>query len=270
MNFTRIHIEANNEEQEILISRLSDLEAIGFEQGEDFLLAYFQEDDFKSYEVNELLHGKNFVITTVAEKNWNQEWESNFQPVTVEGFCGIRAHFHPPFNDVQHDILITPKMSFGTGHHATTYMMIKHMQDIDFNGKTVLDFGTGTGVLAILAEKLGASEVIAIDNDEWSIKNAEENLSKNECKKIVLELTETIPEQKYDVILANINRNILLQYMTTLRSLLKENGSLLLSGLLKADETIIEDAAHAAGLNKRKQLERDNWIALLFKTEARQ
>ena len=264
MNFTRIHIEAGGEEQEVLISRLTDLDALGFEQGDDYLLAYFTEDDFKSYEVNEVLQGRNFEITTVAEKNWNEEWESHFQPVQVEDFCGIRAHFHPPFTGVQHEIIITPKMSFGTGHHATTHMMIRQMQDLDFQNKTVFDFGTGTGVLAILAEKLGAGKVVAIDNDTWSIENAAENLENNNCSRVVLALSEELPQENFDIILANINRNILLKYMSSLAAVLNAGGRLLLSGLLSADETAITEAATVAGLHKQKLLERDNWISLLF------
>jgi ribosomal protein L11 methyltransferase len=148
------------------------------------LLAYFNEEDFPSYDVQSLLNGYNFQSNTIPEQNWNEEWEQNFQPVVVDDFCAVRAHFHAPISTVKHEIIITPKMSFGTGHHATTYMMMQQMQNIDFNNKSVFDFGTGTGILAILAEKCGAKEIIAIDNDEWSYKNAEENLEMNSVKKL--------------------------------------------------------------------------------------
>jgi ribosomal protein L11 methyltransferase len=267
MNYIRIHVVATGEEQEILLSELTDFDAIGFEQGDDFLLAYFPENDFRSYEINEVLKGRKFEITTVAEKNWNEEWESNFQPVTVDDFCGIRAHFHPAFTGIKHEILITPKMSFGTGHHATTFMMIKQMRDIRLAGKKVLDFGTGTGVLAILAEKLGAVQISAIDNDPWSIENARENAANNYCSRINLALTEEIPLNTYDIILANINRNIILRYLPVLSTLLADNGLLLASGLLKADEDIILQNAVVHGLNRQKRLEKDNWISLLFSNQ---
>ena len=178
MNSIQITIQANDEQQEILISQLDELSANGFEQTEDSLIAYFSENNFESYEVNRLLHNYSFTMTTIKEQNWNQVWESNFQPVIVDDFCAIRADFHEPIQNMEHEIIITPKMSFGTGHHATTYMMIEQMAKIDFTGKTVFDFGTGTGILAILAEKLGAASVSAIDVDVWSIENAKENIEK--------------------------------------------------------------------------------------------
>jgi ribosomal protein L11 methyltransferase len=264
MNFNRVSIFASAEEQELLISHLTDLDATGFEQFDDLLLAYFPETDFRSYEVNEVLKGKKFQITTVEETNWNQVWESNFQPVIVDDFCGIRAGFHSPIHGVLHEIIITPKMSFGTGHHATTFMMIRQMRNLDLSGKKILDFGTGTGVLAILAEKLGAGEVIAIDNDEWSIENARENVVNNNCIHIELSLTEEIPLSTYDVILANINRNIILEYMPVLKSVLQPGGKILFSGLLVADEGIIVENAESVGFCKEIRLEKDNWISLLF------
>ncbi|HEY6957173.1 MAG TPA: 50S ribosomal protein L11 methyltransferase, partial [Flavisolibacter sp.] len=161
MNSIQVSIAANEQQQEILISQLSDLGAEGFEQTDDYLLAYFNEYTFKSYEVNQLLKDHSFTLNTIKEQNWNEVWESNFQPVVVDSFCAIRAEFHDAINSVKHEIIITPKMSFGTGHHATTYMMIEQMRDFDFKNKSVFDFGTGTGILAILAEKLGAASITA-------------------------------------------------------------------------------------------------------------
>jgi ribosomal protein L11 methyltransferase len=265
MNYIRIHIPADTSEQEILLSQLSDYDAAGFEQGDDYLLAYFPEEEFRSYEINEALHGRKFELSTIAEKNWNEEWESNFQPVMVDDFAGLRAEFHQPLKQVEHEIVITPKMSFGTGHHATTYMMIREMRNIDFKGKNVFDFGTGTGVLAILAEKLGAMEVTAIDNDEWSISNAAENIERNNCSRIALSLASELPDGSFDIILANINRNVILQHMPELEKLLGEGGIILFSGLLKADEDVITEAAQKVSLTKVKYGEKDNWISLLFR-----
>ncbi|HJW17267.1 MAG TPA: 50S ribosomal protein L11 methyltransferase [Flavisolibacter sp.] len=265
MNSIQVNIEANEEQQEILVSLLEELHANGFEQMQDALIAYFPENNFESYEVNEILKPYKYTITTLEEQNWNKVWESNFEPVIVEDFCAIRAEFHQPFLNVAHEIVITPKMSFGTGHHATTYMMIQQMKDIDFAGKTVFDFGTGTGILAILAEKLGSGKIHAIDIDEWSIENTIENINRNGCSKINVELSTQLPTQQFDIILANINRNVILEYLAGLMTILQPvHGQLLLSGLLVTDEDIIVEACVKQGLRLIKKLERNNWISLLF------
>lgn len=261
MNSIQVNIEANEEQQDILISRLMDLEVEGFEQTDNSLIAYFNENTFRSYEVNELLKGHLFTISTIEEKNWNEVWEHNFHPVIIGDFCGIRAEFHQAIEGVDHEMIITPKMSFGTGHHATTYMMIEHMGRMDFKNKTVLDFGTGTGILAILAEKLGASQVYAIDVDDWSIANAQENIHKNKCSRIAAEQTSQIPSGKYNIVLANINRNVILDYLPRLEAQLTDKGYLLLSGLVFADESQIVQSCNLKLLSRS---ERNNWISLLF------
>ena len=267
-NHIQLSIDANEEQQEILISQLEELGATGFEQTDTHLLTYFEEDAFPSYDVNALLEGYNFQINTLQQQNWNAVWESNFQPVIVDDFCAVRAHFHEPIPGVQHEILITPKMSFGTGHHATTYMMMQQMRDIDFAGKKVFDFGTGTGVLAILAEKLGASSVYAIDNDEWSIENAAENITKNHCQRIDVQLSSNIPSDRtFEIILANINRNVILQYFPYLKNAVKEKGLILFSGLLETDKETIVETAQNHGLQLIKHCERNKWISLLFVNE---
>lgn len=264
MNSIQISIQAGEVQQELLISQLMDLNATGFEQTEDLLIAYFPENNFDSYEINQLLQGYMFSITTIEEQNWNQVWESNFQPVVVGDFCAIRADFHAPIKNVAHEIIITPKMSFGTGHHATTYMMIEQMQHLDFNNKTVFDFGTGTGILAILAEKLGAQSILAIDVDEWSIENTKENIERNNRSKIEVELSSNIPQKQFDGILANINRNVILQYLPQLKQSLRPSGFLLLSGLLTTDEKDIVEACAKEGLALFNRSERMNWIVLLM------
>jgi ribosomal protein L11 methyltransferase len=262
MNYIQLSIEANEEEQEILISNLSDLNALGFEQTDKILLSYFDEDVFQSYDVKKILEGYVFHLTPIPERNWNEEWESNFSPVIVNGFCAIRAYFHEPIKNVEHEIIITPKMSFGTGHHATTYMMIEQMQNINFINKKVFDFGTGTGILAILAEKLGAFSITAIDNDEWSIKNAKENFEKNNVYLINLYQSSVIPEGSFDVILANINKNILLEYRSSLVNTLSDGGILLMSGLLKEDVNTIVEVFHVLKLKYYKQ--NGIWVSLFF------
>lgn len=267
-NHIQLNIEASEAQQEILISQLEELGAAGFEQTDTHLLAYFEEDSFPSYDVNAILDGYNFQLNTLQQQNWNAVWESNFQPVIVDDFCAVRAHFHEPIQGIQHEILITPKMSFGTGHHATTYMMMQQMRDIDFVNKSVFDFGTGTGVLAILAEKLGAASVYAIDNDEWSIENTKENIEKNHCSKITAELSSTISTDKsFDIILANINRNVILQYFTNLKESVNQKGFILFSGLLVDDKDVIVDTAQDHGLQLIKHCERNKWISLLFVNE---
>jgi ribosomal protein L11 methyltransferase len=264
MNSIQIRIKAGEEQQEILISDLSDLGAEGFEQQDEYLIAYFNEHRFKSYEVNQILKGFDFNTGTVAEQNWNEVWESNFQPVIVDDFCAVRAHFHQSIKSVQHEIVITPKMSFGTGHHATTFMMISEMRNLDFNQKKVFDFGTGTGILSILAEKCGAWQISAIDVDKWSIENAKENIESNECKNISVELSSVLPGEPFDIFLANINRNVIMQYLPSIEHCLQKNSYLLLSGLLTTDENDITEACSKTGLHLVKKSERNNWICLLF------
>lgn len=264
MTHIQLSIKANKEQQEILIGFLSDAGAEGFEETDTVLLAYFNETGFDKDVVNELLKEYEVEETSLQEKNWNEEWEKNFDPVVVENFCAVRAHFHAPITDVQHEILITPKMSFGTGHHATTYMMMQQMQDINFREKKVFDFGTGTGVLAILAEKLGAASVSAIDVDHWSVENTIENVANNQCKKIETKLSADLPDDKFDIILANINRNVILEYLPALKTILHKGGHILFSGLLTTDEEDVNAACVTQGFTLLKQLERNNWISLLF------
>lgn len=267
MNYIQISIAAEEQQQEILISILSELSAEGFEQNDTHLLVYFNEDQFNSYEVNKALEGHDFQINTVPEQNWNAVWESNFQPVEVDNFCAVRADFHEPINGVAHEVVITPKMSFGTGHHATTYMMLQQMRKIGFHNKSVFDFGTGTGILAILAKKLGAGAVTAIDVDDWSIENAAENFERNQVTGVNLYQSSKVPEERFDVILANINKNVILQNATALKNAVADKGLLLVSGLLKTDKEEILSAFRKLNMKHLTILDRQNWISVLFSTE---
>ena len=264
MKHIQIEIVCNEYQQEELIALLDDYHPSGFEQLDDKLIAYFPEADFAKEQIMEIVSGYDSVIAEVGAKNWNEEWERNFQPVVVDDFVAVRAHFHQSVNDVQHEIIITPKMSFGTGHHATTYLMMQQMRSIDFQDKTVFDFGTGTGILAILAKKLGAAKITAIDVDDWSIENAEENFERNGCSDISVSLSSQIPGEQYDIILANINRNVILEHMVQLRKALNNGGMILFSGLLIENEHEIKQSAEEQGLVLKERAERRGWLSLLF------
>lgn len=254
---------------EILVALLAEKQYEGFEETETQLKAYIKKEFFDEVEIQLLAADFNiqFEVNEIADTNWNAVWESNFQPIIIHNWA-IRADFHQPIKDTHHEIIITPKMSFGTGHHATTYMMVQQMQQISFDNKMVLDFGTGTGVLAILAQKLGAAAVTAIDNDPSSIENATENIKKNNTGAINLFLADHIATNKvFDIILANITRNIILENFSAFDSHLKNKGSLLLSGLLATDEEIIMQAASHHHFKLYKNLQRDNWISLWLKKD---
>jgi ribosomal protein L11 methyltransferase len=270
-----IEIKFNNlskEISEILIATLSDLNYEGFEEETNTLKAFIQQSSFNQEQLTEIAKQFKLTFTTseLPDTNWNKEWESNFQPVEIESFCAVRADFHAPIKNVQHEIIITPKMSFGTGHHATTYMMIQQMQQIDFMKKHVMDFGTGTGVLAILAHQLGAGSVVAIDNDEWSIENAKENFARNNADDIDLRLANhPAADKTCDIILANITRNVIQENFALLHQYLNNHGILLLSGLLSEDENLIASLASTFNFATGKKLQKGNWISIrLIKQES--
>ncbi|MDB5193272.1 MAG: ribosomal protein methyltransferase [Segetibacter sp.] len=267
-NYIRIAIKVEDERvREELIARLSINGFDGFEEDEKILAAFIVEDKLNEQQLKSLLNAYSltYTKTIIPPQNWNEVWESSFSPVVVGDFCAVRAHFHPAIATVKNEIIITPKMSFGTGHHATTYLMLQEMEHISFMGKRTADFGTGTGVLSIMAEKLGSTAIIAIDNDDWSIANAGENISQNNCRNIVLKKADEFsPLVKYGVILANINRNIILANLDGLVFGLERGGMLLLSGLLKQDEEVVLKECSNHNLFVLKTVERDNWIAILL------
>jgi ribosomal protein L11 methyltransferase len=270
-----IQIEFPNisiEQAEILIAVLSGSGFEGFEEEANNLKAFIRANDFDETILDKVIHQFNipFTKSIIKEANWNQLWESNFQPVVIEDlilnkpWVSIRADFHNPIAGVKHEIIITPKMSFGTGHHVTTCMMIQQMSEIDFKGKTVFDFGTGTGILSILAEKLGAAKIVAIDNDEWSIKNAAENLQLNNCSKTQLKKKDAAPIMQFDIILANINKKVILDNFSSLINHLNPKGVLLVSGLLTDDEKDILKKTDKFLVRKEKVTENNNWICIRF------
>jgi ribosomal protein L11 methyltransferase len=272
MNYLQITISVNDTAiQEMLIARLAEQGYEGFEEQESSLQAFIPEEKFNPMELEALLSGWGlpYIQDRLGARNWNEEWEKNFQPVVVEDFCAIRAAFHPPIEGVQQELVITPKMSFGTGHHATTYMMVAAMQHLDLKDRRVLDFGTGTGVLAILAERLGAKEVLAIDYDDWSIENALENVAENHCSSITVKKADSTPQESlFDVILANINKHVILKELHAIRQQLEQGGVILLSGLLHEDYDDMENEALKNDLSISQRLTRGNWICLKLTKKA--
>lgn len=266
--FIEISVDLTDEDQRsILIAELAELGYEGFEETEQGLKGYIKDEAFDETVLNNLFNTKSltYLKSVIKEQNWNEVWESNFEPVQVEDFVGIRAAFHEPVTGVAHEIVITPKMSFGTGHHATTWLVMQQMRDLDFSGKSVFDFGTGTGVLAILAEKLGASTVLAVDNDDWCIENASENISVNACDRIEIQKVDMVDmDQRFDIVIANINRNIILDNMTGMEEALAPGGTMLLSGLLEQDEADIRTAAEGVKLVHLKTVQKNGWIAMRF------
>ena len=207
-----------------------------------------------------------FTLETVEKQNWNEEWEKNFPQLVVEN-CSIRASFHEKPEGVDYDIVINPKMSFGTGHHETTTLMVTKILTMDFKNKSVLDMGCGTGILAILAKKRGASKVIGVDIDEWSIENSIENVEINECNDIKIYLGDAGKLNdfgNFEVIIANINRNILLEDMEQYVNHLAGNGKILFSGFYSEDVVFIQKKAVSLGLTLSDSLTKNNWMMLEF------
>ncbi|MEO8412365.1 MAG: 50S ribosomal protein L11 methyltransferase [Ginsengibacter sp.] len=262
-------VTTSAEQSEILMSELSDNQFYAFEQEENSLLAYIKQIDFNEEKLKTLLpETATYTYSVIEDRNWNEEWESQLQPVFIHNFVGIRASFHEPLKHVAHEIIITPKMSFGTGHHATTFLMIELMANIDFKNKRVLDFGTGTGILSILSEKLGAASVTAIDCDEWSINNTRENIEANQCEYIFPEKSNNITGITFmDIILANINFTVLLENAENLSTLLRSPSILAISGILSKDEGAIISVFVKNGFVKKQMLQKEGWLALLFEKQ---
>ena len=270
MNGTHLKISVRVsvlEQSDILIAFLSDAGFEGFIQTNDQLEAYISHTQFSAEVTDEIIHrmGLEYSIERVPAKNWNEEWEKNFRPVRVGDFCQIRAGFHPPDPKVTYDLVIQPKMSFGTGHHATTRLMIECMRSLRLSDAVLLDYGTGTGVLAVLAEKMGACSILAVDNDPWSIENARENIETNTCGKITLLLADSAPAtSRFSHILANINRNVILNQLHLMAQQLENDGVLIISGVLETDLPVIREAAAASELIENKLLSSESWVAVQY------
>ncbi len=247
----------------------------GFQQSGKALLAYIPSNRFSQKLLLQLIQKpvfKNYSFeisqSTIQEQNWNKLWESNFEPVLIDNSCLIKAPFHEDTLENGIEIVIEPKMSFGTGHHATTRLMVSEILKTDLKGKSVLDLGTGTGILAILAAKMGAKDITAVDNDEWAFENSRENFLRNSEKKIITILGDTskVQNKTYDIIFANINKQVILSELSHWIKLLNNNGILLISGILEEDENdILRILPKEIKLKKRNSSAK--WILMCFQKE---
>jgi len=268
----RFDMPAGETEAAILMVQLEEIGFEGFIEAEGNLTGYIVSEEFNEDDLNRLKYLKDhpeikYSTVILGDKNWNEEWEKHYTPVVIAGKCYIHAPFHPPRPDLPVEILIEPRMSFGTAHHETTALMIEWMLEIEMKNKQVLDMGCGTGILAILANKLGASGVLAIDNDEWAFRNALDNFRLNNVMncKVLMGDASVIPHKKFDVILANITRNVLLKDMSSYTAALKSQGLMILSGFYNADEEAIIRHAGLNGLKTSGRKMKGGWTALLLK-----
>lgn len=259
--------------REVLVAELADLGFESFVETDEGVKAYIPHSDFQDELLQNLMtkaiegQSVTFSKTLIEDQNWNAEWEKNFDPIIVDDKCLVRAPFHKDLPSYPYEIIIEPKMSFGTGHHATTHLVISEMMKLDLKDKTVLDMGCGTGILAILAEMLGAKQTDAIDVDEWSFENTQENIERNHSKNITVILggAEAIPSNKtFDVILANINRNILVRDMLHYNTALKQGGTILFSGFYTHDKPEIDNRASEFGWKLMAEQSRDEWCVLRY------
>jgi ribosomal protein L11 methyltransferase len=276
MEYTKITclLSPDNElARELLIAELGNAGFESFVETEDTVEAYIPSNEFfteiltsESLQNNELFQFK-YSAEVIADQNWNEVWEKNyFEPLLIENKCLIRAPFHDTYPVADYEIIINPRMAFGTGNHETTHLMIKAILDLDLSHKNVLDMGCGSGILSILSSMKGASEITAIDIDEWSFNNTVENAELNNILNIRILLGDSglLTEMSFDVILANIQRNILLQDMEAYRKVLKPGGELIMSGFYTADLPVIEEKAVSLGMKLISSGERSDWCAARF------
>lgn len=278
MQYTEVTLELkpySQQNAEIITALLAELGFDSFVDSPNGLLAYIPTNQFDEKAIIELFSNLlvdtdvKYVVTHIQDQNWNTKWESNFEPITVDSFCRVRAPFHQPEEGFELEIVIEPKMAFGTGHHQTTWLMIREIFNIDMQQKSVLDMGCGTGILAIVAEKRGASRVTAIDNDNWAYENSNENVVANNCSRIrtLLGDASALGSEKYDIILANINLNILISDLSTYKANLNPKGLLIMSGILISDIPTISKTAQQHGLTVDLTRNKNDWALVLTHAE---
>jgi ribosomal protein L11 methyltransferase len=275
LRYIEVKITVYPETAELLIAELVEVGYDSFQETDSGLDAYVDQEVFSEKQLQEIIKkystSENLLPYTfglLEDKNWNEEWEKNFPPVTVGEDCIIRASFHTLERPYKYDIVINPKMSFGTGHHETTSMMIANQLELNHKGKTVMDAGSGTGILAIMASKLDALLVDAFDVEDWAFENLKENATLNGCSNILIDKGDitkvSLREKEYDIILANINRNVLLGEMPEYCKRLKLGGTLVLSGFYIEDIPMLESRAGEFGLKKISSKEKNKWASLVF------
>ena len=274
MYYTRLQVVCDPDFSEILMAEIADAGFDTFMETEKGFEAYVEEKKFDAQQLDEIKKKYNavnpllFYWDLIQKQNWNEQWEKSLEPIIVDDRCLIRAEFHKIEKKYPYEIVITPKMSFGTGHHQTTYLMIKSQLDIDHTNKRVMDAGCGTAILSIMASKRGAKEIIAFDIDEWSVINGKENIENNHCQNIEIQqgkIRDLSIEGEFDIILANINKNVLLSEIKTYASYLKAGGHLLLSGFYTKDIDDMKVEARACKLLEVSRDEKETWASLLLK-----
>ena len=271
MDYTEIDctLHSPEAEREIVIALLAEIGCDSFEETENGVKAYIPTNCYNDNQLIDVIKKCPFscVVTDLETENWNAVWESNYESVVIDEQCYIRAPFHPARSDVKYEIVIEPKMSFGTAHHETTAQMISYLLTEDCEGKTVLDMGSGTGVLAILAAMRGAKHVLAIDNDTWAYENCKENVERNNIRTIetICGTADSIKNPPYDIVIANINRNILLQDMEKYVQAMTADGVLLLSGFYQEqDLPILIEAAAKYNVKFHSFKVKNDWVAARF------
>ena len=272
MNYIEVNITISPVEpwRDLISADLGGLNYESFVETKKGVQAFIRVEDYSKNALDLSLDNykddceTSYSIKEIESVNWNEEWEKNFNPIVVSDKCIIRATFHRLDKDYKYDIVIDPKMSFGTGHHATTYLMIEELLTMNIEGQNVLDMGCGTSVLAILASKLGAKEILAIDYDEWSVNNSIENVALNNVENIVVKegSNELLHGNRFNLILANINLNVLLAQISSYVDVLKEGGSVLFSGVLEQDRDKLLVAIDESGLSVKEAKQKDKWIML--------
>ena len=267
INYYKISITTTAEKREVILALLSQHGFDGFEEDDFGFKTYIPEEQYDETTIKDLASQFDFSYKSklIPNQNWNAIWEANFRPIQIADFCGIRADFHPTFDKVTHESTINPKMAFGTGHHETTMSMNEMMKTLDFKDKVVFDYGCGTGILAILAAKMGADAIIAVDYDPLSYENTIENCQKNEIsqvKTMLGELSVLDNTLDFDIILANINRNVILNSLPTLFLKTKQNGQVLISGVLDADLDLLTATVEKIGFSIVKVIKKGEWICM--------
>ncbi|MBQ5856434.1 MAG: 50S ribosomal protein L11 methyltransferase [Bacteroidales bacterium] len=262
----------NENLKDMFMELLGEIGFDSFMDTDDGFDAYCQEPLLNEEELNDILQMEQFANVKLLKKelipdqDWNATWEASYEPVIINEFCRIRAPFHKVEDSYKYDLIIEPKMSFGTAHHETTSQIIELMLQSDFSGLNLLDMGSGTGVLAILAKKLGSATTVAIDNDEWAYRNALDNIRLNDENEIIVELGDatSLNDRQFDVILANINRNILLRDMKEYVKCLVDGGKIFFSGFYEEDLVLIKKEAERLGLTYSNHVTKNNWTAAVF------